>query len=131
MDTGEVYGQTFDRNRNEEFIKFLTELDKKIDPTKNIRLIMDNYKTHSSKETLRYLSTLRMGRFESIFVPKHGSWLNPVEGVFSKMARGFLRGMRVTSKEELCQRIAKGISELNMEKKPSNWNKFISQYYNK
>ena len=37
-----------------------------------------------------------------------------VETVFGKMARTFLRGMRVASWEELRERILKGIAEINV-----------------
>ena len=37
--------------------------------------------------------------------PKHGSWLNLVEGFFSKFARSVLRHIRVASKHELKQRM--------------------------
>jgi len=36
-----------------------------------------------------------------VFTPQHGSWLNIVETLFSKMARTMLRGIRVASKQEL------------------------------
>ncbi|MDQ2840729.1 MAG: transposase, partial [Acidobacteriota bacterium] len=44
-------------------------------------------------------------RLEFVFTPKHGSWLNIVETMFSKMARSMLRGIRVASKQELIDRI--------------------------
>jgi transposase len=47
-----------------------------------------------------------------IHTPKHGSWLNLIESVFSKMARTFLRHIRVSSKEELKNRIMQGIEEI-------------------
>lgn len=126
--TGEVYGETYDRHRSSEYVSFLKELDKKIDPTKTIQLIADNHIIHKSKETLRYFETCK-NRFETVFIPKHGSWLNAIEGIFSKMARSFLKGIRVNSKEELCQRIKKGIEELNLERKPNNWSKCIKKYF--
>jgi transposase len=55
----------------------------------------------------------RPNRFEFVYTPKHGSWLNMVEILFSKMARSFLRGIRVASKEELVERIYRYIDELN------------------
>src|SRR4051812_16372053 len=36
---------------------------------------------------------------------KHGSWLNLIEGFFSKFARSVLRHIRVASKQELKERI--------------------------
>jgi hypothetical protein len=43
--------------------------------------------------------------------PKHGSWLNLIEGFFSKFARSVLRHIRVASKHELKKRIMAGIDE--------------------
>ena len=52
-------------------------------------------------------------RFEFVFTPKHGSWLNLIETFFAKMARTLLRGMRVSSKEELGRRIERYLEEIN------------------
>jgi hypothetical protein len=40
--------------------------------------------------------------------PKHGSWLNLAENLFGKMARTFLKHIRVQSWEELKERILRG-----------------------
>lgn len=61
-----------------------------------------NLKVHSSEETRKYLATIP-GRFEFVFTPKHGSWLNLVEGFFSKLTRQMLKGIRVKTKDELVQ----------------------------
>ena len=53
------------------------------------------------------------GRFEYVHTPKHSSWLNLVESAFSKMARSFLRHIRVGSLDELKRRSLKGIEEIN------------------
>lgn len=56
--------------------------------------------------------------------PKHGSWLNLIECVFSKMARTFLRHIRVASIDELKARILRGIDEMNQLPVVFRWNKF-------
>ena len=53
------------------------------------------------------------GRFEFTFTPKHGSWLNLVEGFFSKFARSVLRHIRVGSKQEHMDRTMASIDEVN------------------
>ena len=78
---------------------------------------------HISRETFAYLET-RPNRFEYVHTPKHGSWLNLVETAFSKMARTFLRHIRVSSKEELKDRIAKGIQEWNAKPVVFRWSNF-------
>ena len=47
------------------------------------------------------------------FTPKHGSWLNLIEGFFSKLARPVLRQIRVASKRELKDRIMAAIDRFN------------------
>ena len=53
--------------------------------------MLDNHSAHISKETKAWLAEQPAGRFEFMFTPKHGSWLNLVEGFFSKLARSVLR----------------------------------------
>ena len=53
--------------------------------------------------------------FEFVFTPKHGSWLNLVEGFFSKLTRQMLKGIRVKTKDKLVQRIYKYFDEVNEE----------------
>lgn len=109
---GHVHGTVVDRHRSCEFIDFLKQLDTFYPPDKIIRLVLDNHSAHTSKETRNYLATVA-NRFEFIFTPKHGSWLNLVESFFGKMTRTMLRGIRVASKDELRQRIYKYLAEIN------------------
>jgi len=59
-----------------------------------------------------------------VLTPKHGSWLNIVETLFGKMARSFLRHMRVQSLDELKTRILKGIAEINAAPVVHRWQNF-------
>ena len=74
-----------------------------------------------SKETNKWLAAQREGRFSFVFTPKHGSWLNLVEGFFSKMARSVLRRIRVASKAELKQRIMAYLDDLNRAPVVHTW----------
>ncbi len=60
-------------------------------------------------------------RFEFVFTPKHGSWLNLIEMFFSKMSRSFLRGIRAKSKDELRERILKYLDEVNLDPVIFRW----------
>jgi transposase len=64
------------------------------------------------------------GRFIYVHTPKHGSWLNLVETLFGKMARTFLKHIRVSSKKELKDRILLGIKEINDSPVVHRWKKF-------
>lgn len=112
LHTGEVHALVRDRHRSCEFIEFLHILDEKYSDDLIIRIVLDNHSAHISKETQRFLKT-KPNRFQFIFTPKHGSWLNLIESFFSKITRSFLRHIRVDSKEELVNRIYQGIDEIN------------------
>ena len=104
LQTGEAIPLVSDTHNSKDYIEFLKILDQKYPEGDKIRLVLDNLKVHTSQETREYLATIP-GRFDFVFTPKHGSWLNLVEGFFSKMTRQMLRGVRVKSKEELKERI--------------------------
>lgn len=109
---GQVHGIVADRHRSREFVQFLKMLDSTYSKDITIRIILDNHSAHISKETRKYLSTVP-NRFDFVFTPKHGSWLNIIESLFAKMTKTFLRGIRVNSKDGLKQRILKWIKEIN------------------
>lgn len=123
LHTGEIIANVEPRHRSCEFIDLLKRLDSHYPADAIIRVVLDNHSAHISKETMAYLAS-RPGRFEYVHTPKHGSWLNLVECAFSKMARTFLRHIRVASKEELKERILKGIAEINEAPVPFRWKKF-------
>lgn len=109
---GHVHALVRDRHRSREFIEFLEQIDHYYPSEWKIKVLLDNHSAHVSKETMKWLAG-RPGRFEFVFTPKHASWLNMVEIFFSKMARSFLRSIRVQSKDELIQRLYKYIKEVN------------------
>ena len=116
--TGKVHACIENRHRSREFVGFLKRLDEAYPTETAIKLIFDNHSAHTSKETKAWLATQPEGRFTFVFTPKHGSWLNLVEGFFSKMARSVLRHIRVASKDELKARI---LAYLNREPVIHSW----------
>ena len=119
--TGHVHACVENRHRSREFIGFLKKLDAAYPADTAIKVILDNHSAHISKETNTWLAQQRDGRFTFVFTPKHGSWLNLVEGFFSKMARSGLRRIRVASKAELKQRIMAYLDDLNHEPVVHTW----------
>ena len=120
---GHIIAQVHGRHRSSAFIALLKEIDASYPPEATMRIILDNHAAPISKETLGYLVT-RPGRFVYVHTPTHGSWLNLVETLFAKMARTFLRHIRVNSKQELKQRILLGIQEINDAPVVHRWKKF-------
>jgi len=67
-----------------DWAKFIKRIaDEKYPEAKKITLVMDNFKTHSLGafyETFEPSEAKRLiDRFEFVFTPKHGSWLNMAE----------------------------------------------------
>ena len=120
LQTGKAFPLVREKHSSKEYVEFLQLLNSKYPKKDKIRLVLDNLKVHSSKETRAYLATVP-GRFEFVFTPKHGSWLNLVEGFFSKLTRQSLKGIRVKSVVELTQRIYKYFDEVNADPVVYHW----------
>src|SRR5260370_39792392 len=113
--------QAGERHRSREFIEFLKLLDRAYPADTAIEVILDNHSAHVSRETTSWLPAQPIGRFTFMFTPTHGSWLNLIEGFFSKLARSVLRHIRVASKHELRERLLAFISDINREPVVHTW----------
>ena len=118
--SGEAIPLVSPTHKSSDFVRFLKMLDEKYPAGDKIRLVLDNHSAHTSKETQGYLNTIP-GRFEFVFTPTHGSWLNMVEGFFSKLTKQMLNGIRVSGKEELENRIYQYFDEINKVPVPYHW----------
>jgi hypothetical protein len=119
--TGKVHACVENRHRSREFVSFLKRLDDAYPTGTAIKLILDNHSAHISKETNAWLATRPEGRFSFVFTPKHASWLNLIEGFFSKMTRSMLRHIRVASKAELKARILAYLDDVNADPVVHTW----------
>ncbi len=119
--TGEAIPVVSETHKSSDFINLLKKLDEKYPKGDIIRIVCDNHSAHRSKETKNYLATCPEGRFVFVFTPKHGSWLNMIEGFFSKMTKQMLKGIRVNSKQELEERIYLYFDEINREPVVYHW----------
>ena len=120
LQTGEAIPLVSDTHKSDDYIEFLKILDEKYPKGDKIRLILDNLRVHNSQKVIEYLEKCP-DRFEFVFTPKHASWLNLVEGFFSKMTKQMLRGIRVNSKNELVERIYKYFDEINNDPVVYRW----------
>ena len=119
--TGHVHALVKERHRSREFIEFLKLLDAAYPADTAIEIILDNHSAHVSHETSSWLAAQPAGRFTFTFTPTHGSWLNLIEGFFSKLARSVLRHIRVSSKHELKERLMAFIKDINREPVVHTW----------
>lgn len=110
--TGKVIPLVSETHKSSDFITWLKKVDSIYPEQDKIRLVLDNHSAHTSKETQAYLNT-RPGRFEFVFTPTHGSWLNLIESFFSKLTKQCLKGIRVESKQELSDHIYQYMEQVN------------------
>ena len=120
---GHVIARVEKRHRSVEFCSLLKDLDEYYPKDVSIQIIPDNHSAHISKETRSYLAK-KPNRFIYVHTPTHGSWLNLAENLFGKMARTFLKNIRVESWNELKLRILKGVEEMNRQPTIFRWTKF-------
>ena len=91
MDGASRLGSANERlsHRSVEFEKFLKRIDAETPAGLDIHLILDNYSTHKSPRTRRWLA--RHPRFHLHFTPTYSSWLNLVERWFAELTTRQLR----------------------------------------
>ena len=119
--TGEAIPVVSESHKSSDFICLLKKLDERYPEGDVIRIICDNHSAHKSKEVRNYLAARPEERFVFVFTPTHGSWLNLIEGFFSKITKQMLKGIRVNSKEELANRIYLYFDEVNREPVVYRW----------
>ena len=78
LHSGRVTEIVSEHHASAGFIQFLTKLDQTYPAPTRIRLLLDNHSAHISQETKAWLA-LHPNRFQFVFTPKHGYWLNIVE----------------------------------------------------
>ena len=116
---GKVIGRCMQRHRHQEFIRFLNAIEAEAPLGKIVHLIADNYATHKHPKVKAWLA--RHPRFVFHFTPKSCSWLNAVEGFFSKLTRRRLKRGVFRSIVELHAAINRFLAETNADPKPFVW----------
>jgi transposase len=117
---GQVYAQTTDFKKREDFRGFMDAVIKELPAGREIHVILDNYATHKRNDD--WLAQYG-GRVQFHFTPTSASWLNQVEIFFSLLARKALRGASFKSKAELKQAIEAFIAAHNQRARPFRWRK--------
>jgi transposase len=119
--TGETHAMTCKTRNSLDFIRFLEEIDETVPPaaSRQIIAIMDNLSTHKSKELAKWLKTHPRWRF--VFTPKHASWLNQVECLFSILARRLLKHGHFDTPEDLAEQMLAFVETHNQTATPFKW----------
>jgi len=119
--TGHVIGKCYKRHRQQEFLKFLKEIDARVvrEPGVQIHIIMDNYGTHKTPSVKRWFE--RHPEYHLHFTPTSGSWLNQVERFFAEITEKAIRRGVFRSVAALEKAILDYLAAHNENPKPFVW----------
>ena len=119
--TGKVIAQCKQKHRSADLVEFLREIDRQVEPTLQIHVILDNLSAHKSPVVKRWL--LRNPRFQFHFTPTYSSWLNLVERFFGLLTEDALKRGSHTSIPQLRKAILDYVEVHNEKGKPFKWTK--------
>jgi transposase len=119
--TGFVIGKCHRRHRHQEFLRFLEEVDAKLqrDPGVEVHLVLDNYATHKTPAVKRWF--LRHPEYHLHFTPTSSSWLNQVERFFGEITEKRIRRGVFRSVPALEAAIREYLEHHNANPKPFKW----------
>jgi transposase len=119
--TGAVIGQCYRRHRQQEFLKFLNEIDAQLErqPGVEVHLILDNYGTHKTPAVKRWFE--RHPEYHLHFTPTSGSWLNQVERFFAEITEKRIRRGAFRSVPALEAAILEYLAHHNENPQPFVW----------
>jgi transposase len=121
--SGFVIGECRPRHRAKEFIGFLKKLDRAVEKSLDVHLVLDNYATHKTPEVNAWLA--RHPRFHCHFTPTSASWLNLVERFFAEITRKRIRRGTFTSVADLEDAIDDYLLRHNAKPRPFVWTKSV------
>lgn len=127
--TGEVIGECHRQHRHQEFLKFLSSIERTVPPEAEIHLVMDNYATHKTPAVKRWL--LKHPHWQVHFTPTSASWLNQVERFFAEITRKKIRRGAFGSLKALERAIEEYLSHHNQAPRPFAWSATADEIFEK
>ena len=117
--SGQVLSRCTSRHRHEEFLTFLSQIDRSVPDPLEVHVIMDNYSSHKHPLVRRWF--VRHDRFHPHFTPTYSSWLNQVERWFGLLTQRAIRRDSFRSTKELRDRIDQFTRAYNQRSLPFSW----------
>ncbi len=127
--TGEVLHDCMPRHRHQEFLRFMKRVEKSVERSLEIHVILDNYATHKHPKVRAWLE--KHPRVQFHFIPTSSSWLNLVERFFSELTTRQLKRLAVSSVTELVEAITTYVEQRNDRPKPFVWTASVDNILNK
>ena len=111
--------------KKEDWARFIKEIaDEQYPEADKITLVMDNFKTHSPSslyETFPPEEAKRIwDRFNFVFTPKHGSWLNMAE-IELHVLNGQCLNRHISTIEEIKREVKAWQNDRNAKNSKINW----------
>ncbi len=111
-----------ERHRSKEFIAFMNQLLRTY-PSAELHVILDNVKSHDSKEVREWHKRPSNKRAVFHFIPTYSSWMNLAEVLFNLLQAKVLRRGVFSSKRVLVSAIMDYIEKFNKEGRTFHWTK--------
>jgi hypothetical protein len=123
--SGERHVKVTTNKTKQDWAAFIKEIaDEHYPSAKKIRLVMDNLATHNPAALYEAFEPQEAKRiwdkFEFIYTPKHGSWLNMAEIELNVLMRQCLN-RRIDKMEIIKQEVNAWQEDRNNKKNPINW----------
>jgi len=111
---GRVIPRIEERHRSREFIAFMNQLLRAY-PSAELHVILDNVKSHDSKEVREWHKRPSNKRAVFHFIPTYSSWMNLAEVLFNLLQAKVIRRGVFSSKRVLVSAIMDYIEKFNKE----------------
>jgi transposase len=125
MASGTVITDIRKSHTQDDFVAFLTKIDREVPAELDVHIILDNLSAHKAPAVQRWL--LRNRRFHLHFTPTYGSWMNMVERWFSALTTKKLQRSAHRNTKDLAADIIAWAEEWNKNPKPFVWHKTAEQ----
>jgi len=116
--------QVTEFKKKQDWAKFIKKISDDYPDAEKITLVMDNFKTHSPSslyETFEPEEAKRIwDRFEFVFTPRHGSWLNMAEIELHVLSSQCL-SRHISTMEEITKEVKAWENDRNNKNSKINW----------
>lgn len=117
---GEVLAEPIPgKNDSVNFCAFLDDIERSVDPTLAIHVVLDNGSSHVSKYTKAWFAA--HPRWTVHYTPPHASWVNQVELFFSILQRKVIANGNFASRDDLIAKLLAFIATYDQTAKPLKW----------
>lgn len=123
--TGKRFVEVKETKTKKEWALFVKRIADEWYPTaKKIKLVMDNYSTHTASafyETFEPVEAKRLwDRFEFVYTPKHGSWLNMAE-IELHVLNGQCLNRHIATMDKIKEEVQAWQTKRNNKNSKINW----------